>query len=69
MGLRAGLDAVDKRKIFPYCESNPGRPARSPSLYRLSYPDSFYISLTRINRYVVRLNEIHISGRGTILHD
>jgi hypothetical protein len=29
-----------REKSCPYRESNPGRPARSPSLYRLSYPDS-----------------------------
>jgi hypothetical protein len=34
-----GLNAVEWRKIsfFLYRESNPGRPACSPSLYRLSY--------------------------------
>jgi hypothetical protein len=37
VGLRAGLDAVKKRKIMHCRESNPGRPARIPSLYRLSY--------------------------------
>jgi hypothetical protein len=37
---KAGLDAVEKRKILHCRESNAGRPARSPSLYRLSYPDS-----------------------------
>jgi hypothetical protein len=35
VGPRAGLDAVEKRQIFPRRESNPGRPAHSPSLYRL----------------------------------
>jgi hypothetical protein len=38
---RTGLGIVEKRKIS--ClrhESNPGRAARSPSLYRLSCPDS-----------------------------
>jgi hypothetical protein len=34
VGTRAVLDAVDCR------ESNPERPARSPSLYRLKYPRS-----------------------------
>jgi hypothetical protein len=34
------LDAVEKRQILHYRESNPGRPSRSPSLYRLSYADS-----------------------------
>jgi hypothetical protein len=38
VGPRTGLDAV-KRKIMTLPESNPGRPARRPSLYRLSYRD------------------------------
>jgi hypothetical protein len=41
---RAGLDEVKKRKLFtlPVLELRPlGRPARSQSLYRLSYPGSF----------------------------
>jgi hypothetical protein len=37
VGTRAGLDVVGNRKIFCLCpEWHPGRPARSPSLYRLS---------------------------------
>jgi hypothetical protein len=43
VSLRAGLDAVEKRKFFtlPGLELRPlGRPARSQSLYRLSYPGS-----------------------------
>jgi hypothetical protein len=36
------LDAVEKRKIMHCRGLNPGRPVRSPSLYRLSYPDSSY---------------------------
>jgi hypothetical protein len=35
VGPRAGLNAVEKRKIVPCREWNPGRPARIPSLYRL----------------------------------
>jgi hypothetical protein len=37
MGPRTGLDAVNKRQILYIRESNPGCPARSPSLYRPSY--------------------------------
>jgi hypothetical protein len=41
VGPRAGLDTVEKRKVFcPFRESNPGRPARSPSLRRLSNASS-----------------------------
>jgi hypothetical protein len=39
------LDAVEKRKILHCRESNTGRPDRSPSLYRLSYPDSSCVPL------------------------
>jgi hypothetical protein len=39
VGPRVSLDAVEKRKILHCRESNPGRPPRSPSLDRLSYPD------------------------------
>jgi hypothetical protein len=39
VGLRVGLDAVEKRRILHCRGSNSGRPARSPSLYRLSYPN------------------------------
>jgi hypothetical protein len=41
VGPRFGLDAVEKRKTCLYQESKPGWPARSPLLYRLSYPDSY----------------------------
>jgi hypothetical protein len=38
--LRAGLDAVARRKILCLCRgSNPDRPARSQTLYWLSYCD------------------------------
>jgi hypothetical protein len=40
VGPRAGLEAVKKREIVSCRKLNPGLPARSPSLYRLSYPDS-----------------------------
>jgi hypothetical protein len=39
VGPRERLDAVEWRKISCLCRKwNPGRPARSSSLYRLSYP-------------------------------
>jgi hypothetical protein len=38
VGSRAGLDAMEKRKIVPFQELNPSHPARSLSLYRLIYP-------------------------------
>jgi hypothetical protein len=44
VGPRAGLDAAEKRKFLtlPGLELQPlGGPARSQSLYRLHYPDSF----------------------------
>jgi hypothetical protein len=41
VGPRAVLDAVEKKKISCSCrERIPGRPARSQSLYLLSYPSS-----------------------------
>jgi hypothetical protein len=42
MGPKAGLDAMEKIKMLPLPESNPGRPANSPSLYRLSCPHNYY---------------------------
>jgi hypothetical protein len=44
VGRRAGLDDVEKRKFLtiPGLELRPlGRPARSQSLYRLSYAGSY----------------------------
>jgi hypothetical protein len=41
---RTGVDVTEHRKISSPCpESNPGCPAHSLSLYRLSYPNSSYI--------------------------
>jgi hypothetical protein len=37
VGARLDLDAVERRKIMNWRESHMGRPARRPSLYRLSY--------------------------------
>jgi hypothetical protein len=36
VGLRAGLDALEKIKIFLYQELNTGHPAHCPWLYQLS---------------------------------
>jgi hypothetical protein len=40
---RAGLDDMEKRKIFHWRESNLGRPAHSPSLYRTQLTEPFII--------------------------
>jgi hypothetical protein len=37
---RDGLDAVEKRKIYPCWESNPGLQARSLSLYKIKNRNS-----------------------------
>jgi hypothetical protein len=39
VSLRVGLHAVEQRKI-----SSPCHPARSPSLYRLSYPGFYHVT-------------------------
>jgi hypothetical protein len=45
---RAGLDDMEKWKFFTLpglgTPASPGRPARSQSLYRLSYPGSYVSS-------------------------
>jgi hypothetical protein len=45
LGPSVGLDDVERGEIMHYRETNPGRPARSPSLYRLSNPDSIIITV------------------------
>jgi hypothetical protein len=37
VGPRVDLDAVERRKILPLPGIEPQRPARNPSLYRVSY--------------------------------
>jgi hypothetical protein len=54
VGPRVGLDAVENRKILHCREANPGHPARSPSLYRLSYPDSNRIWKIEVKRPIER---------------
>jgi hypothetical protein len=47
VGPRAGLDDVEKRKFLTLRGleiRSLGRPARSQSLYRLRYPDSFIMT-------------------------
>jgi hypothetical protein len=52
VGPRADFDAVEKREISRPCrESNPGRPSRSPSLYRLSSTFLLVNSVTREHSY------------------
>jgi hypothetical protein len=56
---RAGVDAV-KRSILYCWESDPVLPAHSPSLYRLSHPDSPYINILYI---LCILNQLKPKGR------
>jgi hypothetical protein len=56
VGPRAGLEAVKKKKTScHHPESNPGHPARSPSLYGLSYPGSYWEKV-RLNVTVILFN-------------
>ena len=48
MGPRASLDGCGK--IRPHRDSIPDRPARSVSLYRLSYPDPLIRSKRNIKK-------------------
>jgi hypothetical protein len=51
------LDAMRKRKISCFCRYwNPGKPARSQSLFRLSYPGSCMIDVTWYIALVVTYN-------------
>jgi hypothetical protein len=60
VGLRARLDAVEKRKLFSNLESNPRHPVSSPSLYHLSchYSEtgSEYISSLVLNVLTIIIN-------------
>lgn len=60
MGPGAGVDIVEKRKSYPCRDSNPGRPAPSPCLYRLSYPDSY------VSKIKMDLKEVGYEGKNCI---
>jgi hypothetical protein len=68
MGPRAALDAVGKSEISFSCqESNPDHPTRSPSLYRLSYPDSSeHCNLQKIFRPTLYENDGRIKDVRTV---
>jgi hypothetical protein len=55
VGLRAGLENVEKRKFLtlPVLELRPlGRPARNQSLYRLRYLGSRFSAYTEVNEQI-----------------
>jgi hypothetical protein len=52
VGPRAGLDVMEKRKILPCRDANPGSPVRSLSLYQLSYSDSYFRKEMRENKFL-----------------
>jgi hypothetical protein len=56
---RAGLGIEKYKEIFLPCrESNPDCPARSPSLYILSYPGSWFTMYKLFNEFNKKFNEI-----------
>jgi hypothetical protein len=57
VGPRVGLDAVEKRKIKHWRESNLGRPACSPLLYWLSYSD-FFLTLYKHKTQMNPINPV-----------
>jgi hypothetical protein len=63
VGPRACLHTMEKRKILRIClELNPGRTARSQSLYRLSYLDfrtHGYIFFILLNKDIHLLNQFY----------
>jgi hypothetical protein len=49
MGPTVGLEVVENRKIScPWRETKPGRPARSPSVCRPSYPVTYAVRVVKI---------------------
>jgi hypothetical protein len=68
LGTRICLNAVEKRKFLHRWESNPGRPARTRLLYRLSNPDSNSWRIITIFWTVFLQFQVHASsGRHTEL--
>jgi hypothetical protein len=70
MGPRAGLENVERRKILslPELKLRPfGRPARSQSLYRLSYPGSHFDFNDNRNIKKFLQRDTFISSRGKLL--
>jgi hypothetical protein len=54
VGPSVGPDAVEKRKILHYQESNPSLPARSPTLYwNLSYKNCLFDELKPKKSYIL----------------
>jgi hypothetical protein len=64
LGPIAGMDIVEKRNIScPGRKSNSGRPARSRTLYRLSYTGSFQ----HLSACIIYLGDImHITVHGKV---
>jgi hypothetical protein len=81
VGLRAGLDDVEKRKFLTLTGLALrllGLPARSQSLYRLSYPGSFYLRMVYTNKvtnlymsfgYLNLYCDVHAVGNMAFVYD
>jgi hypothetical protein len=62
VGPRAGLYAGAKRKSLCPCQgSNPDRPARSQTLYCLSYRGSMYKNITDIKLVTEAMYQCHVT--------
>jgi hypothetical protein len=58
MDSRAGLDALEKIKTLHFLELNLGRPAHSPSPYRLNYPHSTSMYIRRFEVVLLDFKEV-----------